>query len=182
MYVRSLLRKAEHLVLPQPFRWQVGEASNAHAVREPAVDGRFDEIRCEESQRDCHVDFSRAALFPPGDAVGTCRWISDEFIQPTTGTSNRCNQSPRFLAPVLSDVHKPRRGWKWSRTQTTNCLWDLFFAVLFEMSLHRLFRVPSAENCVAPSYVSVVCSLLVTSGLMMFGRFPMVASGMRQMF
>jgi len=54
--------------------------------------------------------------------------------------------------------------------------------VLFEMSLHRLFRVPSAENCVTPSYVSVVCSLLVTSSLMMFGRFPVVASGMRQMF
>ena len=50
------------------------------------------------------------------------------------------------------------------------------------MSLHRLFRVSSAENCVAPSHVSVVCSLLVTSSLVMLGRFPVVASGMRQMF
>jgi hypothetical protein len=58
---------------------------------------------------------------------------------------------------------------------------DLFFAVLFEMSLHCLFRVSSAVNYVAPSYVSMVCSLL-TSGLMMFGRFPVVASGVRQMF
>ena len=59
---------------------------------------------------------------------------------------------------------------------------ELFFAVLFEMSLHRLFRVSSAVNYVASSYVSMVCSLLVTSGLVMLGRFPMVASGMRQMF
>ncbi len=42
---------------------------------------------------------------------------------------------------------------------------DLFFAVLFEMSLHCLFSVSSAVNYVAPSYVSMVCSLLVTSGL-----------------
>jgi hypothetical protein len=34
-----LRRKAEHLVPPGPFRWQVGEASNAHAVGEPAIDG-----------------------------------------------------------------------------------------------------------------------------------------------
>jgi hypothetical protein len=52
---------------------------------------------------------------------------------------------------------------------------ELFFAVLFEMSLYRLFRVSSAENYVAPSYVSMVCRLLVTPGLVMLGRFPVVA-------
>ena len=59
---------------------------------------------------------------------------------------------------------------------------NLFFSVLFEMGLDRLFSVSSAVNYVAPSYVSMVCSLLVTSGLVMFGRFPVVASGVRQMF
>ena len=54
--------------------------------------------------------------------------------------------------------------------------------MLFKMSLHRLFRVSSTENYVTPSYVSMVCSLLVTSSLVMLGRFPVVASGMRQMF
>jgi hypothetical protein len=33
-----------------------------------------------------------------------------------------------------------------------------------------------------PGCVSMVCRLLVMSGLMMLGRFPVVASGMRQMF
>ena len=47
------------------------------------------------------------------------------------------------------------------------------------MSLHCLFRVSSAVNYVAPSYVSMVRSLLVTSGLVMFGRFPVMASGVR---
>jgi len=39
--------------------------------------------------------------------------------------------------------------------------------MLFEMGLHRLFSVSPAVNYVAPSYVSMVCSLLVTSGLVL---------------
>jgi hypothetical protein len=59
---------------------------------------------------------------------------------------------------------------------------ELFFAVLFEMGLHRLFSMSPAVNYVAPSHVRMVCSLLVTSGFVMLSRFPVVASGMRQMF
>ena len=58
----------------------------------------------------------------------------------------------------------------------------IFFAVVFEMGLRRLFSVSPAVNYVAPSHVGMVCSLLVTSGLVMLSRFPVVASGMRQMF
>src|SRR6516164_226699 len=90
--MRLLPRKTEHLVLLGPFGWQVGEASNAHAMGKPAIDGRFDQIGGKESQRDCHVDLSHAALFPPGNAVGTCCWISDEFVKPTTATGNCCHQ------------------------------------------------------------------------------------------
>ncbi len=54
--------------------------------------------------------------------------------------------------------------------------------MLFEMGLHRLFSVFSCMNYVAPSYVSMVCSLLVTPGPVMFSRFLMVASGVCQMF
>ena len=44
-----LLRsKAEHLVLAGPFGWQVGEAGNSHAMREPPIDGGLDEIGREE--------------------------------------------------------------------------------------------------------------------------------------
>ena len=59
---------------------------------------------------------------------------------------------------------------------------ELFFAMLFKMSLHRLFRVSPAVNYVAPSQVSMVCSLLVTSSLVMLGRFPVMACGMCKMF
>jgi hypothetical protein len=42
--VRSLRRKAEHLVLSGPFRRQVGEASDAHTMREPVIDGGCSEL------------------------------------------------------------------------------------------------------------------------------------------
>jgi hypothetical protein len=58
---------------------------------------------------------------------------------------------------------------------------ELFFTVVFEMGLHRLFSVSPAVNYVAPSYVSMVCGLLVTSCLVMLGRFPVMVCGMRQM-
>jgi hypothetical protein len=56
--VRLLRRKAEHLVLAGPLRRQVGEASNADAMRQPAIDGRLEEIGCEEGQRDVRKSVS----------------------------------------------------------------------------------------------------------------------------
>jgi hypothetical protein len=50
------------------------------------------------------------------------------------------------------------------------------------MSLDRLLRVSPTVNYVAPSDVGVVCSLLVTSGLVMLCRFSVMASGVREMF
>jgi hypothetical protein len=43
--MRAILRrKADHLALSGPFRRQVGEASDAHAMREPASDGGCSEL------------------------------------------------------------------------------------------------------------------------------------------
>jgi len=54
--------------------------------------------------------------------------------------------------------------------------------VLFSVSFHRLFSVPSGVSRVATRGMGMVCGLLVISGLVMLGRFPVVASGMGQMF
>jgi hypothetical protein len=58
----------------------------------------------------------------------------------------------------------------------------LFLAVLVGMSLHCLFSVPSAVNHMGPRRMSMVCRLLVISGLVMLGRFPVVAGGVGEMF
>ena len=67
--------------------------------------------------------------------------------------------------------------------------------MFFEVGFHRIFRVASAVNYVALATttisehheenspgVGVVCSLLVTSSLVMLCRFSVMASGMREMF
>ena len=59
---------------------------------------------------------------------------------------------------------------------------ELFFAVLFGVSYHSVFGVLSGTNYVAPRGVSMVCRLFVLSGIVMFGSFPVVTSGVRQMF
>ena len=48
----------------------------------------------------------------------------------------------------------------------------LFLAVLFHVSLRRLFRVPPGVRHMAPRCMSMVGGLLVTSRLVVFGRFP----------
>jgi hypothetical protein len=50
------------------------------------------------------------------------------------------------------------------------------------VSHHSLFSMLCGVNYVAPRSVSVVCRLFVLSGVMMFGGFPVVAGGMRQVF
>jgi hypothetical protein len=58
----------------------------------------------------------------------------------------------------------------------------LFFAMLFGVSHHRFFSVLPGVNHVAPSGMCMVCRLFMMSGIVVLGRFPVVASGMRQMF
>jgi hypothetical protein len=64
----------------------------------------------------------------------------------------------------------------------SNATLGLFLAVLFHVSLHCLFSVPSGVNHVAPRCVCMVCCLLVVSGIVMLGGFPVVPCGMREMF
>jgi hypothetical protein len=52
-----------------PFGGQVGEASNPHAMRQPPVDSRLDEVSCKEGKRDRHIHFSDTALFPLRDGA-----------------------------------------------------------------------------------------------------------------
>ena len=53
---------------------------------------------------------------------------------------------------------------------STISTYSLFLAVLLGVSLHCLFGVPSGVNNMSPRCVSMVRRLLMTSGLVMFGR------------
>lgn len=60
--------------------------------------------------------------------------------------------------------------------------WGLFLAVLLRVSLHCLFSVPSGVDHMAPRCVRMVGRLLVIARVVILGRFPVVAGGMRKMF
>ena|ERR1700733_2642782 len=99
-----------------------------------------------------------------------------------------CSGQEQYLVPLTSHqktktpitTSTPRSNS--GRIEAADCPMELFFAVLFKMGFHRLLSVSSGVNHMASSYVSMVRSFLMTSGLMMLGRFPVVASGMGQMF
>ena len=82
-------RKSKHLVLAGPFGGQVGETDNSHAVREPSINGRLDQVGREEGERDCHVDLARSATFASGDAFsrGT-RLVRTPEAARSTGSSS----------------------------------------------------------------------------------------------
>jgi hypothetical protein len=59
---------------------------------------------------------------------------------------------------------------------------ELFLAVLVGVSHHRVFSVLSCVNYVAPRGVSMVCRLLMMSGVVVLGSFAVVAGCMGKMF
>ena len=75
-----------------PFGWQVGQAGNSHAMREPPVDGGPDEIGREKGKRDCHIHLADAAPLPLGDSFRGCRFLGDKFIEPPAPAGDRCDQ------------------------------------------------------------------------------------------
>ena len=54
--------------------------------------------------------------------------------------------------------------------------------MLFCMSLHGLFSMPSAMNYVTPRGVSVVCRLFVMSGIVVLGGLLVVTGGVLKVF
>ena len=106
-------RKAKHLVLLGPFGRQIGEASNAHAVRQGAIDCGFDEIGCEESQRDCHVDFAGAAALAFGNvsafAVGSVTSSSSQRRPRAIDATNVARFSERIRRTFCGKIPSGRR-------------------------------------------------------------------------
>ena len=58
---------------------------------------------------------------------------------------------------------------------------DLFIAVLFVVSFHRLFSVASGVDCVRSGRVSMVRRFLVLSSLVIFCSFTVMSSRMGMM-
>jgi hypothetical protein len=56
-------------MLSGPYCRAIEHASNTNSVWKATLDRSLDEARCEESQRNRHVDMPRAAVLPSRDVV-----------------------------------------------------------------------------------------------------------------
>jgi hypothetical protein len=81
------VREPENLMLARPRDRRVEQAGDADPVLQPPFDGGLDEARCQEGQRDRHVDVARAAALPCGDGVD-CRGAGLDLGQPLPPASD----------------------------------------------------------------------------------------------
>ena len=59
----SLLRvQSERLELPAPFGWRLAQPFDSDASRQPSIDRCSNEVRCEERERDGHVDLAHTTF------------------------------------------------------------------------------------------------------------------------
>ena len=66
----NLLRiQSEGFELSAPFRGSVAEPLDTDAARQATFDRGFDEVRCEERERDGHIDLTYAAFLACGDLL-----------------------------------------------------------------------------------------------------------------
>jgi hypothetical protein len=84
-----LCNQTQHLTLTRPFDGEVAEPGHAHSVGEPPIDRRLDEVRCEERERDRHVDLPRGAVLTFGDAFGIRSGIGDELVDERRWSTSR---------------------------------------------------------------------------------------------
>jgi hypothetical protein len=83
--IRPSMREPKHLMLARPRDRRVEQASDSVPVRQPTLDGGCDEARCEEGERDRHVDVALAAGLPCRDAVD-CYGAGLDLGQPLPST------------------------------------------------------------------------------------------------
>ena len=96
--------KSERLKLPAPFSRRIPEALDADAARQAAFYCCFDEIRCEEGERDGHVDLPNAALLSGAKLCDRGYSTRDHIIEPPTTSRDCADQACPALELLRPDV------------------------------------------------------------------------------
>jgi hypothetical protein len=95
-----LLRiQSERLELPAPFGGRVAKPLDPNATRQPTFDRCFDEVRCEEGQRDRHIDLTHATFLTCRNLVDVSVRARDDLIKPTTAAGDCTNEACAALDP-----------------------------------------------------------------------------------
>jgi hypothetical protein len=91
-------------VLAGPLGGQIGEAGDAHAMRQPAVDRCFHEVGRKECERDGHIDLPNAAPLSLRNRLCRRRRIGRQFVKPRASAGNRCYESRSRLRPYRTSA------------------------------------------------------------------------------
>ena len=95
-------------MLAGPFGGQFAESGHAHAMWQTSFDGRPDEVGCKESERDCHVDFARAAALACCNCLDVRIGSCNKLVEPAAPPCNRGDEKRAVLGTDGADLVRGR--------------------------------------------------------------------------
>ena len=93
-----------------PLGRSIAETSYADTPGQPSFDGRLHQPRCEERQRNRHIDLANAALFTRSNLLDT-DGTGNDLKKPTPAARDRCDKcGARLSADRASVLWRCRLG------------------------------------------------------------------------
>jgi hypothetical protein len=101
----ELLRiKSEGFELSAPLYGSVTKPLNSNAARQTTFDRRPDETRCQECERDRHVDLTYAAFLSCCDLLNVGHGARHNLVEPATTSGDCANEARAAFDPRRADV------------------------------------------------------------------------------
>jgi hypothetical protein len=89
--------QSERFELSVPLRGSVAESLDTDAAGQTTFERGFDEVRCEERERDGHIDLAHAAFVACGDLLDVSGRTWDDLVKPSTTSGNKVDKSRASL-------------------------------------------------------------------------------------
>ena len=86
-----------------PFRRRITKSLDSNTARQATFDRGADEIRCEESERDCHVDLTHTALLTCCDPLNVGHGARNDLVKPTTPSGDGADEARATFDPRWTD-------------------------------------------------------------------------------
>ena len=86
-----------------PLGRSIAETSDADTPGQSSFDGRLHQPRCEERQRNRHIDLANATLFTRSNLLDT-DGTGNDLIKPTTAACDRCDKRGAGLSADRASV------------------------------------------------------------------------------
>jgi hypothetical protein len=81
--------QSEDFELPTPFSGSVAEPFDTNAAWQTTFDRGFDEVRCEERERNRHIDLTHTAFLAYLDLLDANHRARHDLVKPATASGSR---------------------------------------------------------------------------------------------